>query len=422
MVGRATADTLVGDDVFRRWLRGRRLTLALISSACVLIGLLRLQRLTHRRPPIGPSAVSTPLSIFKATRTPPGCGLLPPRALGGDGGNLQLSELLRSDSFFKEICALPGDSFNVSSGCVYMKARGLFCLPTFLLIGITKAGTTAFFRYMAQHPRIALSSLKEPAYFGSYQEAAALKRLDSTSDERLLRYVSLFPRCADCQRGEATPSYAWRDYAPAAARGAAQLLGPTTRLLMLVREPLERAGSHFRYFRTKRYRDAANFSEALSIALDEFELCARQLGGDWHARCTYRPGRRAVAAESGAGSGLPARLAHLAQRHKEYELVQAGLYAEHLSTWRSHFDHGAMLVLDSSQLLSKPLEALRAFEAHLRLPRFASYHFIGGRTIPEIATARYQLEVPLVRRADRFFEPHNVRLRMLTGIGWDMKV
>ena len=66
-------------------------------------------------------------------------------------------------------------------------------------------------------------------------------------------YTRLFGRCARCERGEATPSYAWRDYAPAAAVQARLLLGASASLVMLVREPLARAASHYRYFRQKRH-------------------------------------------------------------------------------------------------------------------------------------------------------------------------
>ena len=38
-------------------------------------------------------------------------------------------------------------------------------LPNFLVIGISKAGTTALYRYLGEHPQIFLSAIKEPGFF-----------------------------------------------------------------------------------------------------------------------------------------------------------------------------------------------------------------------------------------------------------------
>ena len=133
------------------------------------------------------------------------------------------------------------------------------CLPTFLVVGFTKAGTTAFFQYVAQHPLVHASRIKEPGFLGARAEsadreaaraerqakarvvvfkAAAVSgelRSPSRRQKSLAWYVELFGRCARCERGEATPSYAWRDHAPVAAAQARLLLGATASLVMLVR-------------------------------------------------------------------------------------------------------------------------------------------------------------------------------------------
>ena len=37
--------------------------------------------------------------------------------------------------------------------------------PTFILAGAPKSGTTSLFRYLAQHPDIAVAAVKEPCFF-----------------------------------------------------------------------------------------------------------------------------------------------------------------------------------------------------------------------------------------------------------------
>uniref|UniRef100_A0A7S4F0F2 Sulfotransferase domain-containing protein n=1 Tax=Chrysotila carterae TaxID=13221 RepID=A0A7S4F0F2_CHRCT len=300
-----------------------------------------------------------------------------------------LSSLLASDDLFAELCAAVAARPAVHS-CFALR-DAVRCMPTFLVIGVTKAGTTAFFRYIKQHPSIAVSTVKEPAYFGAKyeeEEAAASARSahaaanrDRNVPSRLGTYLSAFPTCDRCERGEATPSYAWRDFAAAAAAAAYQLLGPAIRLVMLVREPISRAKSHFEYFRTKRFRSSANFSEALALSLTEFESCAQSLGG-WDYQCTYRPGRARVAA---AAASVEGRHAVRPRRSAmEYELIQPALYVEHMRTWSVHFDPRSLLVLDAAALINDPDTVLASFESHMGIPRFR-YTRINKHALPPSA-------------------------------------
>lgn len=38
-------------------------------------------------------------------------------------------------------------------------------MTDFLVIGVAKAGTTSIYHYLAQHPQIAMSAVKEPDFF-----------------------------------------------------------------------------------------------------------------------------------------------------------------------------------------------------------------------------------------------------------------
>ena len=110
-----------------------------------------------------------------------------------------------------------------------------------------------------------------------------------------------------------------------------------------------------------------------------------------------------------------------------YELIQAGLYIEHLLTWQSYFRPEQFLVLDCAQLQANPVEALRRFEAFLKLPS-KSYtaleeHAIHGGNGTRAAARRAasttrtlaQLDRGLRQRLVRFFRPHNRRLYRFLG-------
>ena len=203
---------------------------------------------------------------------PPGC-----TAALQQRYNKTVSADILSDPLFTRLCTAPTVR-DARGGCFEVDGSRV-CLPTFLVIGFTKAGTTAFFQYAAQHPLVHASRVKEPGFLGASAEAAdrnaaraeraakaaakaagapvavrkPLAAAGAGRHKSLQWYTRLFGRCARCERGEATPSYAWRDYAPAAAVQARLLLGASASLVMLVREPLARAASHYRYFRQKRH-------------------------------------------------------------------------------------------------------------------------------------------------------------------------
>lgn len=315
----------------------RTILRSVAACACVMllvIGWLRPRRSGHSRPP--------------------GC-----RAALQHRHNESVSIDVLSDPLFARLCtAAPTPVRDARGGCFEVDGSTV-CLPTFLVIGFTKAGTTAFFQYAAQHPLVHASRVKEPGFLGASAEAAdinaaraeraakaakaakAARRSVAVSgplaatevrrQKSLQWYTRLFGSCARCERGEATPSYAWRDYSPVAAMQARLLLGASASLVMLVREPLARAASHYSYFRQKRYAAAANLSEVLARALDELELCALQLGG-WQHRCTYRDGRRAVETQAAVAASRPPQPWRHRRSDRSFELLQASLCSQHITS------------------------------------------------------------------------------------------
>ena len=108
-------------------------------------------------------------------------------------------------------------------------------LPTFLVIGAMKAGTTSLSRYLLSHPEIYMATPKELRFF-SHDENWA-RGLDW--------YANYFRDATDTPaRGEASTDYTKAHlYPEAAARIAATL--PDARLVYVVRDPVERIRSHY---------------------------------------------------------------------------------------------------------------------------------------------------------------------------------
>jgi hypothetical protein len=143
-------------------------------------------------------------------------------------------------------------------------------LPNFFLAGVPKAGTTSLYHYLAQHPQIYMSPIKEPCFFASEFRPkncdAPLRRAAERSQRELMRYfakpvlterfgamVSEWPyylRLFEGVRdetvvGEATPGYMW---SKTAARNIHDSI-PGARILIMLRDPADRAFSQHLHVR-----------------------------------------------------------------------------------------------------------------------------------------------------------------------------
>lgn len=114
-------------------------------------------------------------------------------------------------------------------------------LPNLVIAGVTKAGTTSLFHYLAQHPDIGAADVKEVDHY------APLVHGDEPPP--LADYAAHFARVADRPwRLEASPRY-FLGGPPLVSRLAAELDSP--RVLVALREPVSRMWSSYTYKRSK---------------------------------------------------------------------------------------------------------------------------------------------------------------------------
>jgi Sulfotransferase domain len=102
--------------------------------------------------------------------------------------------------------------------------------PDFVGVGAQRAGTTRWLGLIGSHPEVTPSPVaKELHYFDRFY-CGGFTSADAA------RYREYFPRKEGCRAGEWTPLYASAPWVPRLLASAA----PNARLLMLVRDPLER--------------------------------------------------------------------------------------------------------------------------------------------------------------------------------------
>ena len=254
-------------------------------------------------------------------------------------------------------------------------------LPDFLVIGAQKAGTTALYAYLLRHPAIVGPSWKEVSFFDRHYargEAWYRGHFPNTLRRRAVeRRAGVAPIA-----GEASPSYMFHPFAPARV---AQLV-PDVRLIVLVRNPVDRALSHY-------HHEVALGRESLSFE-DAVEREDERMSGELERMRD------------------PSYFSHA---WWNYTYLARGRYAEQLERWLAVFPRERLLVVPSEDLLGQPADTYARVLEFLGAPPYELDAF------PRIFEREYAPMEPATRRllAERFAEP-NRRLYELLGrdLGW----
>ncbi len=120
-------------------------------------------------------------------------------------------------------------------------------LPTFVIIGAAKAGTTALYWYLREHPAVFMSPVKETNYFAyGLDGQGRLLYGDPEANKFPIRtpaeYEELFDEAGNAAAvGEASPIYLECPQAAARIHGAI----PSARIIGTLRHPVDRAYSDY---------------------------------------------------------------------------------------------------------------------------------------------------------------------------------
>jgi len=135
-------------------------------------------------------------------------------------------------------------------------------LPNFLILGAPRCGTTTLYETLKQHPQVFVSPVKEPMFFVLEGEKDLFPGLKSPQGPRDLgAYQSLFIGAEKAKAvGEASPIYL---YSPKAASGIRKYI-PDAKMIAILRNPVDRAYSHFLFHRLKGEEPIADLEEAMA--------------------------------------------------------------------------------------------------------------------------------------------------------------
>ncbi|MFG6103939.1 sulfotransferase [Leptothoe sp. EHU-05/26/07-4] len=247
-------------------------------------------------------------------------------------------------------------------------------LPSFVIIGAQKAGTTSLYHYLTEHPQLWPAYIKEVHFF----DGGLAPKIDTfTKGEKW--YRAHFPLKAQIQPREhtfeASPLYMFN---PLAAKRMFNLM-PGAKIITILRNPTERAISH--YFHEKRYgREPLNIVEA--IAAEEKRLAPAWANHDYKNDFFI----------------------HLSYKSR-------GRYAEQLKRFLEYFPRKNVLILSSEQLFQNPASVLHQVCQFIDIDTDYKFKKLRPRNI---ASNRVNIRPSVYESLNCYFAPYNQELYKLT--------
>jgi hypothetical protein len=190
-------------------------------------------------------------------------------------------------------------------------------LPDFIIIGVQKAGTSSLFHYLSQHPELSLSIEKEVHFF------------DNNFRKGLSWYKSFFPFRSDKSKtGEASPYYVFHPLAPYRIKS----LLPEVKLIVLLRNPIERSLSHYQHNKRKKEREPANsFEDALQKEKERIQ---------------------------GEKERLENEPDYISFAYQHFSYLSRSDYAPQVEHWLQHFRREQILFLKTESFFAEPESVL----------------------------------------------------------------
>jgi Sulfotransferase domain len=261
--------------------------------------------------------------------------------------------------------------------------RGKRALPEFLVIGAAKSGTTSLFSYLGQHPGIILPVTKEVNYLshpGNFLRGENWYRAHFPKRKYLDRLsVRLGYRVLT---GEATPSMYINSYAV----NASELL-PTAKLVVILRNPIDRAYSHYRHQRRTIPSEKMDFWDALQAEPER--IAADILANQYEQEKRCRNLRR-------------------------FGYSYKGKYIDQIEHWLRFFPREQMLIVPFERLEKNPGVLCNNICEFLGLPPYE----LGDTRPLNIAGEREVMESRCKGYLTEFFRPHNRKLFDFLGEDW----
>ncbi|NEQ36106.1 MAG: hypothetical protein F6K40_07340 [Okeania sp. SIO3I5] len=250
--------------------------------------------------------------------------------------------------------------------------------PNFIIIGAQKCGTTSLYKYLTKHPQILPATKKEVHFF------------DLNFDKGMSWYYSHFSQKETQNKiitGEASPYYIFHPHAP---QRISQSL-PDIKLIVLLRNPVDRAVSHYYHNRQfRKLREPLSFEEAIQQESSRIEPEINKIIADENYKSLS---------------------------HRYYSYLSRGIYIQQLVEWMKFFPRQSFLILKSEELWENPGQKMKQVWDFLGVPSqtqeiYEKHNYRRHKNDISAATRMMLTE---------YFQPYNQRLEEYLGqkFNWD---
>jgi hypothetical protein len=249
-------------------------------------------------------------------------------------------------------------------------------LPNFIIIGVQKGGTSSLYKYLLQHPNVVPGYKKEVKFFdGSYHKGIDWYRYNFPLKSEMSDPTK--------QTGEASPSYVFH---PLVSKRIKDAL-PDVKLILLLRDPVARAYSHFQG-NMRKGQENLSFEEAIEHEESRLEGERESIIADQH---------------------------YPMYKYLVYSYLARGIYIDQVRNWLEYFPREQILILRSEDLFRNPQSVYsRVLEflglANFKLDDYEIFNF-----------GRYsQIDPETEKRLRVYFSPYNQELYEFLGmdLGW----
>lgn len=260
--------------------------------------------------------------------------------------------------------------------------RKMRALPDFIIIGASRSGTTSLYYNMSKHPNISPGAEKASSFFDKnferglsfYKSHFPVKPSSNLNKDGKFTFVT----------GEATTTYLLN---PLTAERISDTI-PNVKLIAILRNPIDRAFSHFNYHLTRGESKFQSFEEAINyekklIKLGNFKKNIFENKEIDYRFCSY---------------------------------LSEGLYVERLEPYLENFSKDQIMIIKYEDYITHEKNVLNKIFNFLNLPVYDISN------LSKLNSVNYEnINEDTKRNLQDFFKPYNEKLIEKFGpdIRWD---
>ncbi|MGC2458078.1 MAG: sulfotransferase domain-containing protein [Gallionellaceae bacterium] len=261
-----------------------------------------------------------------------------------------------------------------------------FCiLPDVLLIGASKCGTSSMAKHLSAHPGCMPPFFKEVRYFDSSGISAA--RFDvykAHFPTSARRKVKEFISGKRAWTADFSPTYYDHPHAP---RRVFETLGPDVKLIMMVRNPVDRAYSQFRFQR--------------GLGIEPIEIFERALDVE----------KSRVAGE---GAKQLANACYFSRPLNYFGYLARSLYLPSIKKWHQYFDPSQLHIVRLEDFKKSPQLVFDEVCDFIGVP-----HCLIKNEVHNVSKIKEQMSAETRAKLVNYFRAHNRELSDYLGRDFD---